>query len=193
MFRSYSRSDVVGERGGQRVLVHLHGVVDDKVRGHQGVDAGRVAAQGRHRVAHRGEVHHGRHAREILEDDARRQERDLRLGSRTGTPGGEGAHLVLGDHVAPRVAEHVLEQHLDHHGDLVQTGHAGPVEPEDRQVAVTDAEPGARGEGIGSRQQLPWVRPPGPRAVGGAVSAPGGCARPGSIDGISHPEYTLPP
>jgi hypothetical protein len=44
----------------------MHRVVDDEVDRAQRVDLLRVAAQRRHRLAHRGEVDHRRHAGEVL-------------------------------------------------------------------------------------------------------------------------------
>ncbi len=46
--------------------VDLHGVVDHQLGRHERVDLGRVATHRGHRVAHRGEVHDGRHAGEVL-------------------------------------------------------------------------------------------------------------------------------
>ena len=57
--------------------VDLHGVVDDELDRHERVDLGRVAAEVGHRVAHRGEVDHAGHAREVLQHHARGRERDL--------------------------------------------------------------------------------------------------------------------
>jgi len=66
----------IGAKGeGRAEEVHLHRVVDDQVRGHQRVDAVGVATQLLDGVAHGGEVYHRRHAGEVLQDDARGQER----------------------------------------------------------------------------------------------------------------------
>ena len=59
------------------------------------------------------------------------------------------------------------------------------------EVAVADAESGARGEGSWSGQQLPWSASRSRRG-GGAVSAPDGCARLGSIDGDPSPRVYAP-
>ena len=72
--------DVIEERLRGAIHVDLYGVVDDQVGGHQGVDLARVAPELGHRVPHRGEIHDGRHAGEVLEDHPRGQERDLGLG-----------------------------------------------------------------------------------------------------------------
>ncbi len=70
--------DVERERVGRPEAIDLDRVVDHEVGRDERVDAAGIAAEGRHRVAHGGEVHDGGHAREVLEDHARGQERDLR-------------------------------------------------------------------------------------------------------------------
>ena len=75
-------------------LVHLHGVVDHELGGELRVDAGRVAAEVAHGVAHGCEVDDRRHAGEVLEQDPGRPEGDLvvRLGGRV--PAGDRPHLL---------------------------------------------------------------------------------------------------
>ncbi len=55
-------------------------MVDDEVDRNERIDLVRIAAERGHRVAHRGEVDDGRHAGEILHQDAGRAEGDLVLG-----------------------------------------------------------------------------------------------------------------
>ena len=76
--------DVARERDPRRERVDLHRVVDHELGRDQRVDLLRVAAEVGHRVPHRREVDDRRHARQVLEQDARRRERDLvrRLGLR---------------------------------------------------------------------------------------------------------------
>ena len=105
--------DVEGERAGRPEAVHLDGVVDDEVGRHERVHRRRVAAEVRHRVAHDREIHDGRDAGEVLQDDARGHERDLGLGGLAGTPGGQGRHVRLGDDATAGMPEQVLEQDLD--------------------------------------------------------------------------------
>ena len=94
------RRDARGEQ------VDLHGVVDHELGGDQRVDLRRVAAQVGDRVPHRGEVDDGGHAGEVLQQDARRRERDLvrRLGLRIPARDRLDVGLVA-------VAQDVLEQH----------------------------------------------------------------------------------
>ncbi len=63
-------------------LVDLHRVIDDELDGLQRIDLLGIAAETRDRIAHRRKVDDGWHAREVLQEDAARHERDLarRLG-----------------------------------------------------------------------------------------------------------------
>ena len=69
--------DVLAERLVVAEEVHDHGVVDDEIDRHQRVDLLGVASELLHRVTHRGEIDHRRHAGEILHQHARRTERHL--------------------------------------------------------------------------------------------------------------------
>ena len=85
-------------------------VVDHEVGRDERIDRARVAAQRAPRGAHRGEVDDGRHAGEVLEDHARRQERHRHVvGGRLG-PAGERAHVAPPHVDAARGAQQVLEQ-----------------------------------------------------------------------------------
>ena len=91
-------------------LVDLHGVVDHEVAGHERIDARRVAARARHRGAHRGEVDDGGHAREVLQQHARREERHALALARRRGPARQREHVLLA-HVQPAgVAQQALEQ-----------------------------------------------------------------------------------
>ena len=58
------------DREPRREVVDLHRVVDHELDGDQRVDLLRVAAEVGHRGAHRGQVDDGRHAGEVLQEDA---------------------------------------------------------------------------------------------------------------------------
>ena len=77
------------ERVGRAVVVDLHRVVDDEVDRHERLDDLRVRAQFGGDVAHRGEIDEQRHAGEVLQHDARDDERNL-----VGTRGAIGAQLA---------------------------------------------------------------------------------------------------
>ncbi len=104
----------VGLEGERRAeLVHDHGMVDDELRREQGIHALRVAAHRLHGVAHRGKVHHGGHAGEILKQDAGRHERDLVLGSPLRVPASEPLDLRGAHGAAVFAPQQVLEQQLE--------------------------------------------------------------------------------
>ncbi len=52
------------------VLVHLHRVVDDELGWELWIDPRRVAPEVGHRVPHPGQIDHGRHAGEVLQQHA---------------------------------------------------------------------------------------------------------------------------
>ena len=82
--------------------------------GDQRVDLLRVAAQRDHRVAHRREVDHRRHAGEVLHQDARRAEGDLLVGVRASGASRRIASMSsTRDAAAVLEAQQVLEQHLE--------------------------------------------------------------------------------
>jgi len=68
---------VPSERNAGREGVDLDGVIDHELDRDQRIDLRGIAAEIRHRVPHRGEVDDGGHAGQVLEQDARRHERDL--------------------------------------------------------------------------------------------------------------------
>ena len=94
--------DVALDREARRELVDLDGVVDDELDRDERVDRARGAALLAHRVAHRGEVDDGRHAGEVLQQDARRVEGDLLRRLRVGDPAGDRSGLLLGARCAAR-------------------------------------------------------------------------------------------
>ena len=84
----------VGVRGAE--AVDLDAVVDDQAGRHERVDQRRIAAQLGHGVAHGGEVDHGRHAGEVLQQHAAGHEGDLDVAAGAGAPPGEGGHVIVG-------------------------------------------------------------------------------------------------
>ena len=60
-------------------VIDLHRVIDDELHRLQRIDAVRIAAEPRDAVAHRREIDDRRHAGEILQQHARRRERDFPL------------------------------------------------------------------------------------------------------------------
>ena len=77
------------ERVGAPVVVDLHRVVDDEIDRHQRLDDLRILAHVARDGAHRREVDEQRHAGEVLQHDARDDERDL--------VGARGLRLPVGE------------------------------------------------------------------------------------------------
>ncbi len=143
---------VVPDREPACEVVDLHRVVDHELGRDERVDHARVAAERGHRVAHRGEVDDRGDAREVLQQDARRRERDLarRVGGRV--PCRDGLD-VGGRHGVPVLAaEEVLEQDPQGVGQARDVEAAlQRVEAEDLVVGAPDREGGAGAEGVGVR------------------------------------------
>jgi hypothetical protein len=134
-----------------------------------------VAAQVRHRVAHRGEVDHGRHAGEVLHHDARRREGDLLAGLGRSVPPGEGLDVLRGNRAVALGAQEVLEQHLEAERqprDVVLR--LKRVQAEDVELAIADFERG-----------------PGVVAVVGHGGSPSGVARSGRVGGQEHEGFPV--
>ncbi len=97
-------------------------MIDDQVAGDQGVDlggAGLVAGHPHHGGAHSGQIDHGGHAGEVLEDHPPRDEWDLHLAYRSCVEIGEGPHVGFGHQVAVEMAQRRLEQDLDRIGEAL--------------------------------------------------------------------------
>src|SRR5205807_6019367 len=74
--------------------IDLHRVVDDQVDRHKRIDLARILAGPLHRRSHRREIHDRGHAGEVLHEDARWEERQLRIFGRRRWPGCERAHAL---------------------------------------------------------------------------------------------------
>ena len=92
--------------------VDHHRVIDDEVDRDERIDLLRIAAELRHRVAHRGEIDDGGDAGEILHQHAGRAILDLALGPALLLPVDQRLDIVAGDGDAVLEAEQILEQHL---------------------------------------------------------------------------------
>ncbi len=101
---------VVHQRKGRAKLVHLHRVIDHEVNGHDRVNAGRVAAQPRHRRAQRGKVDHAGHTGEVLQDHTGGLVRDLLLAG--AGPGGKVHDVVAGDLEIVKLPERGLQHNF---------------------------------------------------------------------------------
>ena len=124
------------QRVGAPEVIDLHRVVDHQFHGLQRIDLFRAAAERDHAVAHGRQIDDARHAGEVLEQHARRHERDLVLQVRRGRPGREGPD-VLGVHERRVLAaQEILEQNLQREGQAADMADAGLLER--RQAEVID-------------------------------------------------------
>ena len=105
--------DVRLQRVGTAEPIDLHRMIDDQVDRDEGIDSLRIATQALHGGAHRGQIHDGRYAREVLQHDARRWKRNLDLGQIGRRPAGQMSHVGLANHVTIAVAGHGFEQNAD--------------------------------------------------------------------------------
>ena len=137
--------DVAGEGARVAEIVDDDRMVDDEIDRHQRIDAVRIAAERLHRVAHRREVDHRRHAGEVLHQHARRAEGDLAVAPVQLQPVGDAADVVGRDRAPVLAAEEVLEQHLEREG---QAGDAGKAVLLGLGEAVIVVAPVADGEGL---------------------------------------------
>ena len=90
-------------------IVHLHGMVDDQFRWEKRVDALGIAAHFYERLAHRGQIHDGRHAREVLQQDAGRHECNFFFRS-AGPPTRQGLNIFWVDKAAIFEAKQIFKE-----------------------------------------------------------------------------------
>jgi hypothetical protein len=85
--------------------IHLHGMVNDQIHGHERLDERRVAAQAFERRAHGGQIAQQRHAGEILKQYPRNDEGNLRRPLSRRCPLRQAAYIVFGDAFSVAVAQ----------------------------------------------------------------------------------------
>src|SRR6185437_13674073 len=104
--------DVLFQRVFTAKYVNLYRMVDDQLGRRQRVDQLRVAAQRLHRITHRGQIDHARHAGEILEQHACRHEGDFGIRFLLRIPVGDRLDFLRGDVDTVFVAQQVFQQDL---------------------------------------------------------------------------------
>src|SRR5262244_169756 len=87
-------------------------MIDDELDGLQRIDAIGIATEIDHGVAHRGEIHDARHTREILQQYARRHERDFLLAIRRRVPARKRLNVIGFDECVVFTAQKILEEDL---------------------------------------------------------------------------------
>ena len=142
------------ERVGAAEVVDLDGVIDHQLDGLQRVDPVRVAAETHDAVAHRGEIDHGRDAREVLQQHASGRKRDFLRGAALDVPPGQGFH-IRGLHEAPiLVPQQVLEQDLHRVRQPADFRIAADLKRRqtvDVDALIADLEHGPRSEAVHGR------------------------------------------
>ena len=103
----------VGREGvGGAERIDLHRMIDHQIDRLQRTDLVGIASELFDRIAHHGQIRHHRHAGEILEQYARRHERDFALAA-LAVPSRQSFDLTLRHDHAVLASQHVLDHHLD--------------------------------------------------------------------------------
>ena len=100
------------ERAGGAEVIDLHRVIDDELDRLQRIHLVRIAAELHDAVAHRGQIDHAGHAGEVLQQDARRHERDFLLADGLRRPRRQRLDVGLLDEAGVFAAQQVLEQNF---------------------------------------------------------------------------------
>ncbi|VTR65220.1 hypothetical protein DESC_300016 [Desulfosarcina cetonica] len=112
------QGDVFLQRVVSTIAIHLDGMVDDQLGGHQGVNPSRILPQGFNGVTHGRQIHHRRYPGEVLHEDARRMIGDLDRGIVALLPAGDIGQVRFLDHPTIEFAQQVLHQDADGVGQL---------------------------------------------------------------------------
>ncbi len=108
--------DVLGERGLVAGMIDHHRVIDHQVDRRERVDQPGIAVQAIDRIAHGGQVDHGRDAGEVLHQDTGGPVGDLARRALLLQPVRKRLGVICRDRASVFVAEHVLQQHLQRIG-----------------------------------------------------------------------------
>jgi hypothetical protein len=101
-------------------------VVDHQIGRNDRIDLCRIAPQSFDPVSHRGQVDNGGNAGEVLQDDPRRHERNVRPGV-CGTPRRDRLDVFLANVLSARMAQSVLQQDSDREREPIERGYESPV------------------------------------------------------------------
>jgi hypothetical protein len=93
--------------------IHLHRVVHHQIHRHQRLDDFGILAELGHGAAHRRQIHQQRHAGEILQHDARDDERDFRRARFRRLPVGQFLDIRFADLFAVAIAQHGFQHEAD--------------------------------------------------------------------------------
>src|SRR5690606_6737304 len=104
---------VVGKGGRVAEAIDHHRVINHQVDRRQRIDAFRIATGGGNGVTHRSEIHHARHAGEILHQHARRTVGNFTIGGARLGPFDQRLDVVFADRAAVLEAQQVFQQYLE--------------------------------------------------------------------------------
>ena len=107
-------------------------MVHHQIHRHQRLDDLGILAQARDGGAHRRQIHQQRHAGEILQHDARDDERDFLRAFGVRLPVGQRADVVLGDFFAVAIAQDGFEHEPDGNRQFGDRADAGFFERRQR-------------------------------------------------------------
>jgi hypothetical protein len=125
------KGDVFGKTVGLAEIVDHDRVVDDQIDRRQRVDLFGIAPHVDHRVAHGGQIDHGRNAGEILHQHARRAVGDFATRFALGEPARHRLDVVDRNRAPVFPAQQVFKQHLERVGqpfDALEPGGSGRFE-----------------------------------------------------------------
>ena len=129
--------DVFLQRVGRAEIIDDHRMVDHQIDRHQRVDLVGIAAKRLHRVAHRRQIDHRRHAGEVLHQHAGRAKGDFMLVlAAVLHPGGDRLDVGLGHRAAVLVAQQVLQHNLEREGQLRNGGETVPLGGFQRVIVI---------------------------------------------------------
>src|SRR4029077_19077021 len=93
--------------------IDLHRVIDNQINRHERLDDLRVASEPLHSTAHRGEVDNQRNSGEVLQNNARNDEWDLRVRGGFRVPFCKRFNIFASDLFPVAVAQHRFEHNPD--------------------------------------------------------------------------------
>ena len=131
-------------------------MIDDELHGLERIHTVRIAAEPGNAVAHGGEIDHGGHAGEVLQEHARRGERDFTLRAALQIPSGQRLDVRLLDEAPVFLPQQVLEQDFQRVRQPGDFGESGGLQGRqavnmDRRARPADLQGGPGPKAVHSR------------------------------------------
>ena len=115
---------VIRQRHVAAEIIHLHRVIDHQIDRHQRIDSSRISTSALHRGPHGGQIDHGRHAGQVLQNHPRDLKWHLAGVRNLRIPLGQPLHILAGHLKLISIAQRALQQHLDRKRQLIDVGNA---------------------------------------------------------------------